>query len=205
MLGQSSFSLKMGSDVGEGVKLGKEVQIHESASLSHCAIGDQCLIGPHVEIHNGVILGKGVRLIRFINLYGCQIGDNTKIGAFVEIQKGVVVGARCKVSSHSFLCEGVTLEDEVFIGHGVKFTNDRFPRATRHDGKLKGDEDWEVIRTNVHHRASIGSGAIIMCGISIGAGAIVGAGSVVTKDVPPGQIWAGNPARYLRDVNLEDE
>lgn len=191
--------------IGEGVKLGRDVRINEYASLSHCSIGDECLIGPYVEVHNGVVIGDRVRLFRFINLYGCRIGNDTKVGAFVEMQKGVAVGARCKVSSHSFLCEGVTLEDEVFIGHGVKFTNDRFPRATRCDGKLKADEDWEVIHTSVLHRASIGSGAVIMCGISIGAGAIVGAGAVVTRDVPSGQIWAGNPARYLRDVNPEEE
>lgn len=186
------------------IKLGKDVCIHENASLSDCIIGDQCLIGPHVEIHNGVILGRGVKLVSFINLYGCHIGDNTKVGAFVEIQRGARIGARCKISSHSFLCEGVTLEDEVFIGHGVKFINDRFPRATRSDGKLKGDNDWMVVPTTIHHGASIGSGAVLMCGISVGAGAIVGAGAMVTEDIPKKQIWVGNPARYLRDIKPEE-
>jgi len=131
-----SFYIGMKVELGEGVKISKK------ANLSHCIIGDQCSIGPHVEIHHGVMLGKRVKLFSFINLYGCQIGNDSKISAFVEIQKGAVVGERCKISSHTFLCEGVTLKNEVFIGHGVKFINDRFPQATREDGKLKDDDDW---------------------------------------------------------------
>lgn len=205
MLEQKGIQLNRAFCIGEGVELGEDVQIHENASLSHCKIGDESLIGPYVEIHNGVILGKHVQLFRFINLYGCFIGDYTKIGAFVEIQKGATVGARCKISSHSLLCEGVILEDEVFIGHGVIFINDIFPRATRMDGRLKNDDDWEVVTTKIHHRASIGSRAVLMCGISVGAEAIIGAGAVVTKDVPEKQIWAGNPARYIRDIKPEEE
>jgi acetyltransferase-like isoleucine patch superfamily enzyme len=148
----------------------------------------------------------------FVNLYGCQIGDDSRIGAFVEIQKNVVVGVRCKISSHSFLCEGVTLEDEVFVGHGVVFINDRYPRATL-GGRPQADGDWKVIPTRVCQGASIGSGAVILAGITIGAGALVGAGAVVTRDIPPGAIVAGTPARLLRmredfgdadESNLED-
>lgn len=131
-----------------------------------------------------------------VNLYGCDIGDDTKIGAFVEIQKGVTVGARCKISSHTFLCEGVTLEDEVFVGHGVVFTNDRHPRATS-GGRMQTDADWRVIATRVCRGASIGSGAVILCGVTVGEGALVGAGAVVTHDVPPGATVAGVPARML--------
>lgn len=143
-------------------------------------------------------MGQRVRIFAFANLYGCEIGDDVKIGAFVEIQKGARVGHRCKVSSHSFLCEGVTLEDEVFIGHGVTFINDRFPRATNTDGGLQTEADWDCVPTVVKRGASIGSGATILCGVSIGERAIVGAGSVVTKDVPDGAIVAGNPARVMR-------
>jgi acetyltransferase-like isoleucine patch superfamily enzyme len=144
-----------------------------------------------------VKLGQRVRIFAFANLYGCEIGDDVKIGAFVEIQKGARVGHRCKVSSHSFLCEGVTLEDEVFIGHGVTFINDRFPRATT-NGQLQTEGDWSCVPTIVKRGASIGSGVTILCGVSIGERAIVGAGSVVTKDVPDGAVVAGNPARILR-------
>jgi acetyltransferase-like isoleucine patch superfamily enzyme len=147
-----------------------------------------------------VTLGRDVKIFSFVNLYGCTIGDESKIGAFVEIQKGVTVGRRVKVSSHSFLCEGVTVEDDVFIGHGVMFTNDRFPRATTPDGGMQTEADWEVIPTLVKRGASIGSNATILCGITIGEGAIVGAGSVVTRDVPPFTIVVGNPARVLRRV-----
>ena len=147
-----------------------------------------------------VKLGQRVKVFAFANLYGCEIGDDVKIGAFVEIQKGARIGHRCKISSHSFLCEGVTLEDEVFIGHGVTFINDRFPRATNGDGGLQTEADWSCIPTSVRRGASIGSGATILCGVSIGERAIVGAGSVVTKDVPDGAIVAGNPARVLRRV-----
>ena len=149
------------------------------------------------RISDDVILGRDVRLAGFVNLYGCRIGDETRIGTFVEIQKGVVVGRRCKISSHSFLCEGVTLEDEVFVGHGVMFTNDRHPRATNDDGSPKGKEDWQCEPVHVGRRASIGSGAVILCGVTIGEGASVGAGSVVTRDVPAGVTVAGNPARPL--------
>src|SRR5690242_4016986 len=145
-----------------------------------------------------VKLGQRVKIFAFTNLYGCEIGDDVKIGTFVEIQKGARVGNRCKISSHSFICEGVTLEDEVFIGHGVMFINDRFPRATTAEGALQTDADWNCIPTIVKRGASIGSNATILCGVEIGEGATVGAGSVVTKDVPPGAVVAGNPARVLQ-------
>jgi acetyltransferase-like isoleucine patch superfamily enzyme len=145
-----------------------------------------------------VKLGQRVKVFAFTNLYGCTVGDDSKIGTFVEIQKGARVGARCKVSSHTFICEGVTLEDEVFIGHGVTFINDRFPRSTNADGKLQTEADWNCVGTLVKRGASIGSGATILCGVTIGERAIVGAGSVVTKDVPEGAVVAGNPARVLR-------
>ena len=150
------------------------------------------------KIASDVRLGRDVVVHNFTNLYGCTIGDGTKIGAFVEIQKGAQVGRQCKISSHTFICEGVTLEDEVFVGHGVTFINDRFPRATAEGGKLQTEADWECVPTLVKRGASIGSGATILCGLTIGERAIVGAGSVVTKDVPPGVIVAGNPARTLR-------
>ncbi len=147
-----------------------------------------------------VTLGKNVKLADFINLYGCTIGDGTKIGTFVEIQKNAFVGKNCKIQSHSFICEGVTIEDGVFIGHGVIFINDIYPRATSESGHLQTEEDWEVIPTVIKSRASIGSNATILAGITIGEAAIVGAGSVVTKDVPPGVIVVGNPARILRSI-----
>ncbi len=157
------------------------------------------------SIADDVKLGANVRLSRFINLYGCVIGDETKIGAFVEIQKNSSVGRRCKISSHTFICEGVSIEDNVFIGHGVTFTNDMYPRAATADGALQTEADWKVEPTVVHKGASIGSGATILCNLSIGENAIVGAGSVVTRDVPPNAIVAGNPARVLRFIeqNLE--
>ncbi|HPC60818.1 MAG TPA: acyltransferase [Verrucomicrobiota bacterium] len=145
-----------------------------------------------------VKLGQRVKIYAFTNLYGCQIGDDVKIGTFVEIQKGAVVGNRCKISSHTFICEGVTIEDEVFVGHGVIFINDRFPRATNPDGTMQTEADWVCVPTRVKRRAAIGSGATILCGVTIGEGATVGAGSVVTKDVPDGAVVAGNPARILR-------
>jgi UDP-2-acetamido-3-amino-2,3-dideoxy-glucuronate N-acetyltransferase len=150
------------------------------------------LIAPDVK------LGHRVRIFGFTNLYGCEIGDDTKIGTFVEIQKGARIGKRCKVSSHSFICEGVTLEDEVFIGHGVTFTNDLYPRATNAAGALQTDSDWVCVPTRVKQGAAIGSGSTLLCGITIGERAIVGAGSVVTKDVPADAVVAGNPARVLR-------
>ena len=143
-------------------------------------------------------LGRDVRIHAFVNLYGCRIGDETQIGTFVEIQKGVEVGRRCKIQSHSFLCEGVTLEDAVFVGHHVCFINDRDPRATTEEGQLKGAADWTLERTTVRRGASIGSGAVILGGVEIGSGALIGAGAVVTRDVPAGGIVAGNPARLLR-------
>jgi acetyltransferase-like isoleucine patch superfamily enzyme len=147
-----------------------------------------------------VKLGRQVRLGPFINLYGCSVGDDTKIGPFVEIQKGASVGRRCKISSHSFICEGVTIEDRVFIGHGVTFINDHYPRATTDTGKLQTEEDWTVLRTHVRAGASIGSGATILANVVIGENAIVGAASVVTRDVPPNTIVAGNPARVIREL-----
>jgi len=153
-----------------------------------------------VRVSPDVRLGQGVRLYAFVNLYGCEIGDNSKIGTFVEIQKGARIGANCKVSSHTFICEGVTIEDGVFIGHGVTFINDLYPRATGAGGALQTEADWNVIHTVVKRGASIGSGATILAGITIGEGAMVGAGSVVTHDVPSHTIVAGNPARVLRRV-----
>lgn len=149
-----------------------------------------------------VKLGRDVRLSKFINLYGCEVGDETKIGAFVEIQKNATVGRRCKISSHTFICEGVTIEDNVFVGHGVVFINDSYPRATA-NGQLQTEADWAVERTVIKTGASIGSGATILSKVTIGENAIVGAGSVVTKDVPANTIVAGNPARVLRKVVVE--
>ena len=158
------------------------------------------------SIADDVKLGTNVRLSRFINLYGCEIGDETKIGAFVEIQKNARVGKMCKISSHTFICEGVVIEDYVFIGHGVTFTNDTYPRSATAAGTLQTEADWKVEPTVVRKGASIGSGATLLSNISVGENAIVGAGSVVTKDVPPNAIVAGNPARVLRYIqtNLED-
>jgi acetyltransferase-like isoleucine patch superfamily enzyme len=152
-----------------------------------------------------VKLGKDVKLSTFINLYGCEIGDETKIGAFVEIQKNATVGKRCKISSHTFICEGVSIEDNVFVGHGVTFINDVYPRATTEDGELQTQANWKVEPTVVKKGASIGSGATILCNVTIGEGAIVGAGSVVTHNVPAGTIVAGNPARVLRRVDVITE
>jgi acetyltransferase-like isoleucine patch superfamily enzyme len=156
--------------------------------------GQFCQIAPDVK------LGRDVDIYHFVNLYGCEIGDGTRIGSFVEVQKGVSVGSNCKVSSHTFICEGVTIEDEVFIGHGVNFINDNYPRATAAGGALQTQSDWQVAPTLVERGASIGSGATILGGVQIGARAIVGAGSVVTKNVPAGTIVAGNPAKIIRGV-----
>ena len=153
---------------------------------------------PFQRIAPDVKLGQRTRVFPFTNLYGCELGDDVKVGTFVEIQKGAKIGNRCKISSHTFICEGVTIEDEVFVGHGVTFINDRFPRATNPDGKLQTEADWKCDRTLVKKGASIGSGSTILCGVTIGERAIVGAGSVVTKDVPADAVVAGNPARILR-------
>jgi acetyltransferase-like isoleucine patch superfamily enzyme len=153
-----------------------------------------------LSIAPDVKLGKDVKLSKFINLYGCEIGDNTKIGAFVEIQKKATVGKNCKISSHSFICEGVTIEDNVFIGHSVTFINDSYPRATVGDGQLQTEADWKVEPTVIKKGASIGSGSTILSKLVVGENAIVGAGSVVTKDVPANSIVAGNPAKFLRKV-----
>ena len=155
----------------------------------------------YVCVAPSVKLGTDVKLSKFINLYGCEIGDDTKIGAFVEIQKNAYVGRRCKISSHTFICEGVTIEDEVFVGHNVAFVNDSFPRATTATGQLQAGDDWVVEKTLVKKGASIGSGATILSNVTIGERAIIGAGSVVTRDVPPDVIVVGNPARVLRRID----
>ena len=155
--------------------------------------GQFCVIAPDVK------LGRDVSIYNFVNLYGCEIGDGSRIGSFVEIQKGARVGRNCKISSHTFICEGVTIEDEVFVGHNVTFINDKYPRATNVNGTLKTDADWKVVPTVVKRGASIGSGATLLCGVTIGERAIVGAGAVVTADVPPGATVAGNPARAVAD------
>jgi acetyltransferase-like isoleucine patch superfamily enzyme len=154
-----------------------------------------------VSIAASVKLGVNVKLSKFINLYGCEIGDETKIGAFVEVQKNVAIGKRCKISSHTFVCEGVTIEDNVFIGHGVMFINDSYPRATTGEGDLQTEADWKVERTVVKKGASVGTGATILANVTIGENAIVGAGSVVTKDVPANTIVVGNPAKVLRQIH----
>jgi acetyltransferase-like isoleucine patch superfamily enzyme len=158
----------------------------------------------HLCIASDVKLGKNVKLSKFINLYGCDVGDETKIGAFVEIQKNAKVGQRCKISSHTFICEGVTIEDEVFVGHNVTFVNDSFPRATSGTGALQTESDWKVERTIVRKGASIGSGAVILANVVIGEHALIGAGSVVTKDVPRNAIVAGNPGRVVRYLTSGD-
>jgi acetyltransferase-like isoleucine patch superfamily enzyme len=159
--------------------------------------GEFCVIAPDV------VLGRDVTIYNFVNLYGCEIGDETRIGTFVEIQRGAVVGRRCKISSHTFICAGVRVEDEVFVGHGVQFINDRYPRATTADGTPQREADWTLEHTVVRRGASIGTGATILGGLEIGARAIVGAGAVVTKSVPPGAIVAGNPAKIIRVQSAE--
>jgi acetyltransferase-like isoleucine patch superfamily enzyme len=153
---------------------------------------------PNICVSEDVQLGERVRLSNFVNLYGCEIGDDTRVGAFVEVQRDARIGKRCKISSHTFICSGVTIEDEVFIGHNVVFINDRRPRATNTDGSPQSEEDWLLERTLIRRRASVGSGAIIMCGVEVGEGAIIGAGALVTRNVPPNCVVAGSPARILR-------
>ena len=160
--------------------------------------------GEFCRIASDVVLGRDVRIHSFVNLYGCRVGDETRIGTFVEIQKGASVGARCKISSHTFICEGVRVEDEVFVGHGVMFINDRRPRATRPDGTPQTESDWTLEQTIVRRGASIGSNATILCGVEIGEHAIVGAGAVVTKNVPAGACVAGNPARIIKAVTSDE-
>jgi acetyltransferase-like isoleucine patch superfamily enzyme len=154
----------------------------------------------YARIAPDVKLGRDVKIYAFVNLYGCEIGDESKIGTFVEIQKGARIGSRVKVSSHTFICEGVTIEDEVFIGHGVMFINDKYPRATVTTGELQTEADWVCTPTLIKRGASVGSNATILCGVTVGEGAIVGAGSVVTRDVPPGTVVAGNPAHFIRKI-----
>lgn len=162
-------------------------------------------MNPFVCIAPDVKLGRDVKLSKFINLYGCEVGDETKIGAFVEIQKNAMIGKRCKISSHSFICEGVTIEDNVFIGHSVTFINDSFPRATTAEGDLQTEADWKVERTVIKKGASIGSGTTILSNVTVGENSIVGAGSVVTKDVAPNTIVVGNPAKFLRSINKNQQ
>jgi UDP-2-acetamido-3-amino-2,3-dideoxy-glucuronate N-acetyltransferase len=155
------------------------------------------------RIADDVVLGKNVKIHAFVNLYGCEIGDDSRIGVFVEIQKQAVIGKRVKVQSHSFICSGVVVEDEAFIGHGVMFINDPFPRSTSEDGSLQSEADWTCIPTRIGRRAAIGSNATILCGVTVGECALVGAGAVVTKDVPPYAVVAGNPARIVRYLNVQ--
>ena len=157
------------------------------------------------RIARDVKLGKNVKIYAFVNLYGCEIGNESKIGTFVEIQKGAKIGNRVKISSHTFICEGVTIEDGVFIGHGVMFINDKYPRATTSTGQLQTEADWQCTTTQIKRGASIGSNATILCGVTIGEDSIVGAGSVVTRDVPPGSVVAGNPARLITKTKSESE
>ncbi|MCU7491202.1 MAG: acyltransferase [Bacteroidota bacterium] len=154
---------------------------------------------------NDVKLGENVKIYDFVNLYGCSIGDNTKVGTFVEIQKNATIGKNCKISSHTFICEGVHIEDEVFIGHNVTFINDKYPQSTNPDGSMQNEQDWKVVETFIKKRASIGSSATILCGVTIGENAVVGAGSVVTKDVPPNAVVAGVPARIIKVRNAPPE
>jgi acetyltransferase-like isoleucine patch superfamily enzyme len=150
------------------------------------------------KISLDVKLGKNVKIFDFVNLYGCEIGDDSKVGAFVEVQKGVKIGRNVKISTHTFICEGVTIEDEVFVGHNVSFINDKYPRSTNPDGSVQTEKDWVVLPTTVKRRASIGTSSTILCGVTIGENAIIGAGSVVTKDVPANSVVAGNPAKVIR-------
>ena len=169
--------------------------------MAHAPMHQRCDPTNGIRIAPDVSLGRNVVIHCFVNLYGCTIGDDSRVGAFVEIQKNVVIGARCKISSHSFLCEGLTVEDDCFIGHHVCFINDAYPCATNANGAPQSESDWRVVPTRVCQGASIGSGAVILCGVTIGAGALVGAGAVVTRDVAPHEVVAGVPARMLRILN----
>jgi acetyltransferase-like isoleucine patch superfamily enzyme len=166
-------------------------------------VSNATISGEFLSIAPSVKLGKDVKLSKFINMYGCEVGDETKVGAFVEVQKGARIGKRCKISSHTFICEGVQIEDNVFIGHSVTFINDSYPRATTADGDLQTEADWKVETTTIKKGASIGSGSTILSNVTVGVNAIVGAGSVVTKDVPDNAIVAGNPAKFLRFISEE--
>jgi len=170
-----------------------EVPVSRSTISSFCP-------PEYARVSPDVLLGENVRIFPFVNLYGCSIGDNSKIGTFVEIQKNAIIGKNVKISSHTFICEGVSIEDDVFIGHNVSFINDRYPRATSERGQLQTESDWKVVETIVKRGASIGTSSTILCGVTVGEGAIVGAGSVVTRDVAPHTIVAGNPARLLRTM-----
>ncbi len=162
------------------------------------------IIPSNACVASDVVLGDRVRLAPFVNLYGCTIGDDSRIGAFVEVQRDAIIGARCKISSHTFICSGVTIEDEVFVGHGVVFINDRYPRATNADGSPQSEADWKLERTVIRRGASIGSGAIILCGVEIGEGAMIGAGALVTRNVPARTLVAGHPARtFHRTASME--
>lgn len=154
-----------------------------------------------LAVSDDVRLGKNVKLSKFINLYGCSIGDNTQIGTFVEIQKNALIGNNCKIQSHTFICEGVTIEDNVFVGHGVTFINDKYPRSTNSKGELQSEENWEVVPILIKQGASIGSGATILCNVTVGEKAVIGAGSIVTRDVPSNTIVAGNPAKFIRSID----
>ena len=159
---------------------------------------EELIINNNTQRLNNVRVGKGVMIYHFVNAYGCSIGENSRVGAFVEIQKGATIGKSCKISSHTFICEGVHIEDNVFIGHNVTFINDKFPRATNEDGSLQNEKDWDCIETYVEQGATIGSSATILCGVRIGKKAVIGAGAVVTKDVPPNAVAVGNPARVIK-------
>jgi acetyltransferase-like isoleucine patch superfamily enzyme len=174
-----------------------DIGCEQNAALSLVTSMDYCRIAPDVK------LGSGVRIFAFVNLYGCSIGDNSRIGTFVEIQKNAEIGKNVKISSHTFICEGVQIEDEVFIGHNVSFINDKYPRATNLDGTLQTEFDWNVVQTVVKRGASIGTSSTILCGVTVGEFAVVGAGSVVTRDVPPYTVVAGNPARILRSLETK--
>jgi acetyltransferase-like isoleucine patch superfamily enzyme len=173
----------------------------QDAAQAHPAIIDPLSFENYRKISSDVVLGENVKIFPFTNLYGCTIGDNSKVGTFVEIQKHATLGRNVKVSSHTFICEGVSIEDDVFIGHNVSFINDLYPRATSEGGQLQTEADWSVVKTRVKRGASIGTSCTILCGVTIGEEAIVGAGSVVTRDVPPRSIVAGNPARILRRLD----